>query len=247
MTFKRPEHAVIAAVLQSMDHGFLARSECFFGGGTAIVMMNGEYRLSLDVDFLCANVDGYRELRGAIRQNGAAAVFGPNVETLRDFRADQYGIRGLIALGGQRIKFEIVREARIALKGETSPLGVPMLTVESQFAEKLLANADRCLDKSVAYRDAIDLGYLVRSVGYIPAEAIRIAENAYGDDILNCVRKVLERLSDAHEIEHAAGTLQMNRDEVLFAVHLLRDASIKAWPGAAFPELPAQRESDSLS
>ncbi|MBU1336922.1 MAG: nucleotidyl transferase AbiEii/AbiGii toxin family protein [Alphaproteobacteria bacterium] len=242
MKFERPEHVIIAETLQSMDHGFLERSRCFFGGGTAIVLMNGEYRLSLDVDFLCADIDGYRELRSAIVQNGAPAVFGAEVETLREFKADQYGIRGLVALHGQRIKFEIVREARIALEGETSPFGVPMLTVESQFAEKLLANADRCLDKSVAYRDAIDLGYLVHASGSIPAKSIEVSENAYGGDILRSVANVLERLGKASEIEHAAETLNMTREDVLGAALALRDASITAWPGADLPEVPAREE-----
>ena len=71
---------------------------CYFGGGTAIVLRNGEYRLSLYVDFLCANLDGYRELRVAARGKGAQAVFGSDVETLRPFVAYQYGIRGLFSL-----------------------------------------------------------------------------------------------------------------------------------------------------
>jgi Domain of unknown function (DUF1814). len=242
LKFERQEHVIIAEALQSMDHGFLERSKCYFGGGTAIVLMNGEYRLSLDVDFLCADIDGYRELRSAIVQRGAPAVFGAEVETLREFKADQYGIRGLVSLHGQRIKFEIVREARIALAGEASPFGVPMLTVESQFAEKLLANADRCLDKSVAYRDAIDLGYLVHSNGSIPAKSIEIAEIAYGGDVVRSVGKVLERLGKASEIEHAAETLSMSRDAVLEAALALQGASIAAWPEADFPEVPAKEE-----
>lgn len=42
-----------------MDATLLESSRCYFGGGTAIVLMYGEYRLSLDVDFLCSDVDGY--------------------------------------------------------------------------------------------------------------------------------------------------------------------------------------------
>lgn len=242
MKFTRPEHVIIAEALQSMDHAFLERSKCFFGGGTAIVLMNGEYRLSLDVDFLCADVDGYRELRSAIVRDGASAVFGAQVETLREFKADQYGIRGLVSLHGQRIKFEIVREGRIPLDGEPSPFGAPMLTVESQFAEKLLANADRCLDKSVAYRDAIDLGYLVHTNGSIPPGAIEIAEKVYGADVLKSLGKVLERLGKPSEVEHAAGTLQMTRNDVLGAAIALRDASVKAWPQADLPDVPAEKE-----
>lgn len=182
MKFELPQHTIIQSALRSMNAAFLERSQCCFGGGTAIVLMHGEYRLSLDVGFLCADVDGYRELRGAITENGAQAIFGPDVETVREFKADQYGIRGVVSLDGQPIKFEIVREARIPLSGGIiADLGVPVLAIESQFAEKLLANADRCLDKSVANRDAIDLGYLIQGRGSIPVVSVEVAEKAYGN------------------------------------------------------------------
>src|SRR3546814_18355474 len=62
-------------------------------------------------------------------------------------------------------------------------LGVPVLTAGDQICEKLLANADRCLDRALAYRDAIDLGYLVKASGLLPADAVAQAEAAYGDDL----------------------------------------------------------------
>lgn len=43
-----------------------------------------------------------------------------------------------------------------------------------------MTNADRCLDKSVANRDAIDLGYLVQGHRSIPSLAVEVAEKAYG-------------------------------------------------------------------
>lgn len=88
MKLDRPQNIIIQSALQSMDSALLERSRCYFGGGTATVLMHGEYRLSLDVDFLCADVDGYRELRSAITENGAKAIFGPDVETVREFMAD---------------------------------------------------------------------------------------------------------------------------------------------------------------
>jgi hypothetical protein len=238
VTFARPQHNIIAEALRSMDAAFLERARCYFGGGTAIVLSNGEYRLSLDVDFLCADLDGYRELRVAARGKGAQAVFGSSIETLRPFVADQYGIRGLFSLRGQRIKFEIIREGRIDLDGAIDPtLGVPVLTVPDQFAEKLLANADRWYDRAVAYRDAIDLGYLVRANGSIPPRAIAKAEAAYGTDIAQSVFAVLERLSGAAEVEYAATGLGMSSDEISEAASRLRDAASKAW-GAATPPRP---------
>lgn len=237
MKFDRPQHIIIQSALQSMDTAFLERSRCYFGGGTAIVLMHGEYRLSLDVDFLCADVDGYRELRSAITGNGAKAIFGPGVETVREFKTDQYGLRGIVSLDSQPIKFEIVREARIPLDGAVvADLGVPVLSIESQFAEKLLANADRCLDKSVANRDAIDLGYLVQGHGSIPPISIEVAEKAYGTAVVKAIGQSLERLQTKEGARHAADTLQMRVSDVMGAARSLREAALATWPQANFPD-----------
>lgn len=241
MDFQRKQHIAIASALRAMDADLLLASRCYFGGGTAIVLMHGEYRLSMDVDFLCADVDGYRSIRGAVSNGGMSALFGPQVETIREAKADQYGVRGVISQDGQAIKFEIVREARIALSGTMSPdLGVPLLSTPCQFAEKLLANADRGLDRSVAYRDAIDLGFLIETAGCIPTDAIEMAELAYGDDIAKGILRTLDRLGKAEEITLAADALGMTRANVVMAAHHLQRAATAAWPAMDFPPtLPA--------
>jgi hypothetical protein len=89
----------------------------------------GEYRLSKDVDFLCADAGGYRALRSAAVSRGVAGFFARDVIQERPFRADQYGIRAVIRVGKTPLRFEIVREGRIALGGREDPgLGVPRLT-----------------------------------------------------------------------------------------------------------------------
>jgi hypothetical protein len=231
VNLQRPQHVLIARALRSMDASLLERSRCYFGGGTAIVLQNGEYRLSLDIDFLCADVDGYRELRNAIDRQGASAIFGPEVTLRRDVRSDQYGIRCALALGDHTIKFEIVREGRIALQGAVSAdLGVPVLSIDCQFAEKLLANADRCLDRSVAYRDAIDLGYLVISTGEMPATAVAIAERAYGDGIARAMALALAQLAKPEEVEYAANALGMQTVDIIAAAAALQPAAQARWP-----------------
>lgn len=233
VVFQRPEHRIIATLLHGMDADFLSKSCRYFGGGTAIVLHHGEYRLSMDVDFLCSDREGYRDLRMAATEAGATAFFADSVETLRPFIADQYGIRGLFALEGQRIKFEIVREARIDLTGEKSSLvSVPTLTIADQFAEKLMANADRGLDRSVAYRDAIDLGFLSMAEGAIPAAAVAKAESAYGRDIRRYMNNVLERLGQPEERDYAARVLAMMPDDVDGAIQHLQRACDHTWPAA---------------
>lgn len=114
-----------------------------------------------------------------------------------DLRADQYGIRTFIEVEGVAVKFEIVREARIDLGGALDPtLGVPVLTREDLFAEKLLANADRSNDRSTWSRDAIDLGMMVSTWGPVPAQAWDKARRAYGAAIDAGLANALRRLDD---------------------------------------------------
>ena len=78
----------------------------------------GEYRESLDIDLLTADGDGYRALRE--RLTGPAGVQalareGAFLAQTRPVRADAYGLRTQLLIDGVALKFEIVREARIAL------------------------------------------------------------------------------------------------------------------------------------
>jgi hypothetical protein len=229
--FKKPEHRIIAEALGSMDQDFLSANKCWFGGGTAIVMKFGEYRRSLDVDFLCADADGYRELRTRAVERGIRAFFPEPVEAVRDFQIDQYGLRAVVRLQGQPIRFEVIREGRIQLQGHfDNDLKVPTLAATDMFAEKLLANADRCQDRATAYRDAIDLGILIGIYGEIPTEALGKAQGAYGADIQNKVAWVANKLQDRDELRNAAEILQMDPDVAIKAISALRDQGIRLWP-----------------
>ncbi|MCW3784183.1 nucleotidyl transferase AbiEii/AbiGii toxin family protein [Defluviimonas salinarum] len=184
VSFRRDHHNAILEVLRSLDGEFFARSKCYFGGGTAIVLELDEYRESVDVDFLCADREGYRDLRSALAgASGLDRVLRPgaDLEVLREVRADQYGIRTFIRSQGVTIKFEILREARIGLDGEVDPrFGVPVLSRELMFAEKLLANSDRWYAPEVLSRDILDLSVMILRWGDIPERAWIIAEEAYG-------------------------------------------------------------------
>lgn len=224
-------------MLASMDSGFLLDCECWFGGETAIVLKLGEYRKSLDLDFLCASREGYRKLREGFFDRGIRAVFPEPVQMLRDVRADAYGIRMIVGLHEQPIRVEIVNEPRIELAGAYDPvLKVPTLLPESMFAEKLLANADRCRDRVVAYRDAIDLGRLVETYEAIPEAAVKAAEGAYGKDIARFMAWALNRLRDRNEIRYAAEALDMDFDGAAGAVTALRRAALHIWPDKGIEE-----------
>lgn len=229
--FKRPEHRIVGATLAMLRREFMLENQCWFGGGTAIVLKLDEYRLSMDMDFLCADRDGYRTLRTAATQQGVSAFFDGPVQAVRDFHINHNGLRTILELDGQTIKFEIVIEGRIPLAGMTDPqLGVPTLTPNDLFAEKLLANADRCYDRAVAYRDAIDLGMMVRGFGPIPAPALAKATAAYGPDIRKKLIGILTHLQDGSRRQHAASALGMEQADVTEALVALERECLRLWP-----------------
>lgn len=185
VTFKRAAHQQVHEVLSRLDRAFLGRARCYFGGGTRIVLELGEYRESKDVDFLCSSRDGYRLLREAVSERSLGPILGSGVTLAREVRADQYGVRTFLEKGGIKLKFEIIREARIDIEGEDlAMLPVACLTRRHCFAEKFLANADRGLDASTLSRDIVDLAFMIEGWSQADAEAgMAIAKDAYGDSV----------------------------------------------------------------
>lgn len=69
-TYERAHHQRIAQILSSLDPALLREHKCLFGGGTAITLRYGEYRESVDMDFLVSDLTCYRELRQMLTGNG---------------------------------------------------------------------------------------------------------------------------------------------------------------------------------
>jgi Nucleotidyl transferase AbiEii toxin, Type IV TA system len=186
-------------VLEALDAPLLAQKGCLFGGGTAMALRFGEYRESIDIDFLVSEVAGYRELRGLLTgPDGVAAIVRPgaSLQAVREVRADQYGLRTLLLVEATPIKFEIMLEARIALQppGPSDAVcGVATLTPLDMAASKLLANSDRWADDSVFSRDLIDLA-MMQPKGKLMKQAIEKAQGAYGDSIQHDLAKAIAQL-----------------------------------------------------
>ncbi|MFY2860421.1 nucleotidyl transferase AbiEii/AbiGii toxin family protein [Mycobacterium sp. THU-M104] len=132
--------------MEALDAELLADSSCYFGGGTAISLRYGEYRESRDIDLLISDGSGYAELRERLRgPEGFNALTKLPIPTLRPVIADQYGIRTVLDVDGEPIKFEIIREARIELQEPDSGdsiCGILTLTALDMASSKLLANSD---------------------------------------------------------------------------------------------------------
>lgn len=194
--FIRPAHREVLAILSGLESAFLGEAECYFGGGTRIVLELGEYRESKDIDFLCASRNGYRRLREAVTEQSLGPIVKAGISLAREVRADQYGIRTFLDNNGTRLKFEIIREARIDLESE-QVLGLPVacLTRRHAFAEKFLANADRGLDASTLSRDLVDLAFMIE--GWSKADAIaglEMAQTAYGEAIIRLLAETTEKM-----------------------------------------------------
>lgn len=205
--FERPHHRDVALVLQSLDPPALSQHQCYFGGGTAMALRYGEYRESVDIDFMVSNLAGYRELRQMLGSaHGLQPIVrtGIQLELAREIRADQYGIRTQVRCGTSTIKFEIVLEARIELAAPAAQdriCGIQTLAPIDLAAEKLLANADRWADDAVYSRDLIDLAMMQADRPMLEAACVK-AEIAYGESI----RRSLARAVDA--LQSRRGRLQ---------------------------------------
>lgn len=197
--FEREHHRRIATILEAMDAPLLAARHCYFGGGTAIALRYGEFRESVDIDFMVADADGYRELRQLLTGKDGlrpAMRITSAIEHLREVKADQYGIRTLLQVEGVPIKLEIVREARITFDppGATDSIcGLAAMTPLDMAASKLLANSDRWADDSVHSRDLIDLA-MMRPKRALLRLAIDKARTAYGDSIERDLAKAVDYL-----------------------------------------------------
>ena len=198
--FERAHHQRIAHVLEALDGDTLRAHACWFGGGTCLALRYGEYRESVDIDFLVSDAAGYRDLRQLLTgPDGLAAITRQSAQPLvlaRELRADQYGLRTQVMMDGHAIKFEVVREARIELelpKPEDMVCGVATLSVLDLASSKLLANSDRQADDGVFSRDLIDLAMM-----NLPLPTLRAAMNkasmAYGGAVARDLNKAIVRM-----------------------------------------------------
>lgn len=195
----RPRHRTVIRALDALDGAFLGRAQCFFGGGTRIVLALDEYRESADIDFLCASREGYRALRATVGDRSLGQIGAAKLKLAREVIADRYGIRTFLDVAGEKLKLEIILEGWIPLSGGVvDGLPVPALDAESCCAEKFLANADRWGDESALGRDVIDLAFMAARWGREPLRAgLKVAADAYGNVAARAAKraatKMLER------------------------------------------------------
>ena len=215
--FKRQQHNRIAQVLHALNGHFLLENRCLFAGGTVIAMRYGEYRESIDIDFLVSDSGCYRNLREILTgSKGLTAIVYESSAPLmqaREFRADQYGIRTMLLVDNQLIKLEIVHEGRIEIAPPSvadEVCGIATLTPLDMATSKLLANSDRWNDDGVFSRDLIDLAMMNPSL-LLLRQAVAKAEPAYGAAILRDLEKAINALQTRHGwLERCMQVMAMN-------------------------------------
>ena len=202
--FERPHHQRIAYALRALNGTILRENNCLFAGGTVIALRYGEYRESVDIDFLVSDVASYRNLRQLLTgTDGIASIVRKDTEPLlqlREIRADQYGIRTALQVADQPIKFEIVLEGRIELSPpglKDNVCGIATLTPLDMATSKLLANSDRWRDDGVFSRDVIDIAMMNPTLDLL-RQAVSKAEMAYGQAIREDLDKAIQHLQDRH-------------------------------------------------
>jgi hypothetical protein len=162
--------------------------QCFFGGETAIALRYGEFRESVDIDFLISDIGLYGKVRNDIRDHHDLSPLllpGKTLGLIRELRTDQYGIRTVIGIGEAKIKLEIISEGRISFdlpEPKEFIDGIPSLTRLDSIASKLLVNSDRYADDSVYSLDLIDLAMIKPTKKELHL-AMEKAKKAYGDSI----------------------------------------------------------------
>jgi hypothetical protein len=172
-------------LLQAIRPEVLRHHACFFAGGTVIALRYGEYRESVDVDFACATLEGYRGIREHVASGTFQWMLSSPLNMIREIRIDQYGVRTAFEIDGEKIKFEIIHESYIAHdvpQPSDRVCGVWSLTRGDLVATKLMANADRWPDSALAYRDLIDLAMLAENDRLDPSGVAK-ATAAYGATI----------------------------------------------------------------
>jgi hypothetical protein len=213
--FERPHHRRIATVLNALAADLLAENGCLFGGGTALALRYGEYRESVDIDFLISKVEGYRQLRQRLTgPDGVNAITRPGhaLSQTREVRADQYGIRTLLQVEGADIKFEIVLEGRIDLETPgpaDRQCGLATLTQLDMATSKLLANSDRWRDDAVMSRDLIDLA-MMAPLKALMRHAMAKAQGAYGESVAADLASAVEDLrARPHRLDQCMQAMAM--------------------------------------
>lgn len=209
-------HKIISSALDNFNADFFCANNIIFGGGTRIALELNEFRESIDIDFLCPNKLSYRSVRQEIANDTLGSLVKEDFHYIREIRADRDAVRTVIKIQDTNIKLEFVSFDNYALTFEYDPdkFPVPVLSRESCFYTKLLANSDRKLDPP--YKDVFDILAMYKVWGTIPERAIQLAESHYGvrSILPDLIKSLEDMIKYPDKYVKAASHVKMNPDWV---------------------------------
>jgi len=201
--FERSHHRRVEQVIRLLRSRFLEQNGAYFGGGTSIALQIREYRESVDVDFLCNDASGYRQIQQAIFAKGHDALCLPGTALAGELIRSRDAVRFFVDLqDAQRpVKCEIIREGYLpSFQPGPEVAGVISLRPEDLMATKLLANADRGLDRALRFRDFFDFVMAALEWPEQASTAMAKAVAAYGDSAGSALEKVADLLRANKEL-----------------------------------------------
>ena len=187
-------------ILPQLNTDLLIKHTACLGGGSLIGLKYQQLRYSNDIDFLI-NPKNYQQIKLAINSGEKVFLTEQNLIVGKP-RIDRYGIRyPLTAITEDReidLKLEIVAEYSLMITEPSRYLNIPCLNYEDRVVSKLIANADRWVDKSKFSRDLIDLAIIAQTEKELPPKAIAKANDIYSD-AERCLKSAIEQFQTQTE------------------------------------------------
>lgn len=197
--FKLEHHALIESALSNFNADFFIENRIFFGGGTRIALELGEFRKSIDIDFLCPDKNSYRAVREHVTNVSLGELVKQDFEYAREIMFNRDSVRVVFKCDGAPLKLEFVCFDNYDLNCVVDDqFPVPYLDRESCFYTKLMSHTDRCM--SHPYKDIVDILAMCDSWGEIPESAFIKAESHYGQQIRSMLIRAVDDVISHQEI-----------------------------------------------
>jgi hypothetical protein len=197
--YKRHRHNIIHHLLQQFNTPYLEANNILFGGGTRISLALGEYRESIDIDFLCPSTASYRAARSVISSSSLGELVNGDIKFAREIQVSRYAIRTVAEFEDTKVKMEFISLDDYQLNPmQNSPFGVPCIDIDSCYITKLLAHADRQGDP--LKKDFIDLMKMYEHWGEPSSKVWAEVERHYGSASKASIEKQLGRFIDDQEV-----------------------------------------------
>lgn len=189
--FKIEHHKIIESALENFNADLLYEKNILFGGGTRIALDLGEFRKSVDIDFLCPNKDSYRAVRESVTSASLGALVKEDFHYVREILFTRDAVRAMFLFRGARLKLEFVCFDNYQITPVLDDkFPVPYINPESCFYTKLLANSDRCM--AHPYKDIVDILAMCDAWGDIPTSSIDGAMSHYGQSVIRDLKRSLD-------------------------------------------------------